>query len=35
MLFPYPVHALQTSGEGVYVADVGVSTRELLAPALE
>ena len=34
-LFPYPVHALQTSGEAVYVADVGVSTRELFAAPVE
>ena len=27
MLFPYPVHALQTSGESVYVAHVGVGHR--------
>ena len=34
-LFPYPVRALQTSGEAVYVADVGVSTRELFAAPVE
>ncbi len=32
-LFPYL--ALQTSGEAVYVADVGVSTRELFAAPVE
>ncbi len=32
---PYPEHALQTSGEAVYVADVGVSTRELFAAPVE
>ena len=34
-LLPYPVHALQTSGEAVYVADVGVSTQELFAAPVE
>ena len=35
MLFPYPVVALQTSGEAVYVADVGISTQELFAAPVE
>ena len=35
MLFAYPVVALQTSGEAVYVADVGISTRELFAAPVE
>ena len=34
-LFPHPEHALQTSGEAVYVADVGVSTQELFAAPVE
>ncbi len=33
-LFPYLVRALQTSGEAVYVADVGVGLRDRLAASL-
>lgn len=34
-LFPYPVHVLQKSAEGVYVADVEVTLRDLSAPPVE